>query len=47
MEIVKITWHQVPPPGQFQVVFEDGRQEAVPGDRPKRKPWLRILGLSS
>jgi hypothetical protein len=44
-EIVKITWHHDPPPGQFQVVFEDGRHEVVSGDRPKAQAVAEDLGF--
>jgi hypothetical protein len=44
-EIKKVTWHQGPPPGQFQVAFEDGRHQVVPGDRPKAQAVADDLGL--
>jgi hypothetical protein len=45
IEIVSVTWHQGPPPGQFQVFFEDGREEVVPGDRPKAQAVAGDLGF--
>jgi hypothetical protein len=43
-EIVKITWHQNRP-DQFQVMFEDGRQDIVHGHRSKAQALAEDLGF--
>jgi hypothetical protein len=43
-DITKVTWHRNMP-GQFQVVFGNGRMERRPGGRPEANALATSLGF--